>query len=704
MKLHTTESEFFSSKPLAQSEFKIQASAKAFKILSSNLYKNKIRAIVRELSANAYDSHVAAGHPSKQFTVHMPSFMNPIFWIRDYGIGLSKDSVLNLYTTYFESTKADSDEYIGALGLGSKSPFSYVDSFTVTSYFNGVKTIYDMSLKGGVPNVAELFECETDEENGVLVSMSVNDTDFNKFASEARYVYKTFKIKPDFTHNAPNVEMNISLDLGEYFYSNDNDYNNNVYAIMGNIAYPIEPKLWNDTILKNIANNRSVFVHFKLGELDITPSREELSYDVDTEAAIQRRLSLLTGKLVGDAIDDYKDFTCPRLAYKHLTSNHAFIRNYVVEKIIINGKPLSDWIDDLKWSGVVNTNMGTMLRYRRMSVYADRVQSEWRGSSRYYVDNISDIDANKCIIYNNDDKKNPLQALRGMVCAKIVYGGAKVYVFDTHSYDKASMDSYNDLIAKCGDNATVYVNSVCGAEYRKHLPKTPTVSRGRALNSKKFVYNGDYVALRNAQFYVDDIDNYEGFYLLKFYDDYVNEQEHTVIKTATIEAYMMAYNIKEVIVVRKSHWKRIANNNKAKPLHLECAEKLDTLSGRMIALKYGISSITLPNWATEINEKDPSILLDMLPKTRYHGKRHHAYEFMNAMLSDARISDYTSKEGKKQLDLFKGKRKAIEKRLNTVSKYLNTKYNFIRLAVNNMSSGVLINHLDEIKVLIKHLK
>ena len=42
-------------------EFRIRNSAKAFNILSSGLYANKVKAVVRELSCNAVDSHAAAG-------------------------------------------------------------------------------------------------------------------------------------------------------------------------------------------------------------------------------------------------------------------------------------------------------------------------------------------------------------------------------------------------------------------------------------------------------------------------------------------------------------------------------------------------------------------------------------------------------------------------------------------------------------------
>ena len=122
-------------------EFKIKNSLKAFQILSSGLYSNKIKEIIRELSTNALDSHRAAGTVDTPFEVHLPTILVPYFSVRDYGTGLTDQEIESIYTTYFESTKTNSNEYIGALGLGSKSPFSYTDNFTVTSVKNGSKSI-----------------------------------------------------------------------------------------------------------------------------------------------------------------------------------------------------------------------------------------------------------------------------------------------------------------------------------------------------------------------------------------------------------------------------------------------------------------------------------------------------------------------------------------------------------------------------------
>lgn len=143
---NTPENQAILSNVTDTKEFGLKASKKAFQILSSGLYANKIRAIIRELSCNALDSHVAANNVSTPFEIHLPNSIEPFFAVRDYGTGLSRDQVNNIYTTYFESTKTASNEFIGALGLGSKSPFSYTDNFTVTAIKDGKKGIFSAYL------------------------------------------------------------------------------------------------------------------------------------------------------------------------------------------------------------------------------------------------------------------------------------------------------------------------------------------------------------------------------------------------------------------------------------------------------------------------------------------------------------------------------------------------------------------------------
>jgi len=295
-------------------EFRIRNSAKAFSILSSGLYANKIRAIVRELSCNAVDSHVAAGKQDTPFDVHLPNQLEPHFSIRDYGTGLSHEQVTSIYTTYFESTKTDSNAFIGALGLGSKSPFSYTDNFTVTAIKDGRKGIYSAFINGeGVPSIALMMEEETTDPSGVEVKFSVNDHyDYSKFRDEARFVYTYFKLRPvisgsagfefrDITYESENITP------GVHSYSGSN----RSMAIMGNIAYPIEVP----NTEKNLGSlaqllNCGLEIHFAIGEVDFQASREGLSYIPSTIDAIKRKLEAVKSALTvvlakeADAIDN----------------------------------------------------------------------------------------------------------------------------------------------------------------------------------------------------------------------------------------------------------------------------------------------------------------------------------------------------------------------------------------------------------------
>lgn len=306
MKLAVDVNEVVLSNMGATGEFKIRNSAKAFKILSDGLYSNKIRAIIRELSCNAVDSHVAAGKPSAPFEVHLPTILEPWFAVRDFGVGLDDHQVVNIYTTYFESTKTNSNDFIGALGLGSKSPFSYTENFTVTAIKNGMKRIYSAFInESGVPSIAEMSSEPTTEENGVEVKFSVtNRSDYQSFRNEAYQVFAWFQHKPtitgveNFNHKVIDyVERDIVP--GVHTRKKDGYHHPDSFALMGNIAYPLNNI---PDVSKNIGKVAALLecglvLEFGIGDLDFAASREQLSYVPLTIASIKAKLDLLNANL-----------------------------------------------------------------------------------------------------------------------------------------------------------------------------------------------------------------------------------------------------------------------------------------------------------------------------------------------------------------------------------------------------------------------
>jgi hypothetical protein len=235
--------------------------------------------------------------------VHLRSTFEPWFSIRDYGTGLNHEQVSSIYTTYFESTKTNSNDFIGALGLGSKSPFSYTDNFTVTAIKDGVKGIYTAFINdSGVPSIALMTSEKTTEANGVEIKFSVNERyDFDKFRQEAEIVYRYFEKVPNVKGNS-----NFSVKKPEYetvdiipgVHSYKSGHATISRAIMGNIAYPID--------VPNAEKNLGPLVqllkcgiemHFNIGELDFQASREGLSYIQTTIDAIKKKLEALNASL-----------------------------------------------------------------------------------------------------------------------------------------------------------------------------------------------------------------------------------------------------------------------------------------------------------------------------------------------------------------------------------------------------------------------
>jgi hypothetical protein len=256
-----------------------------------------VLAIVRELSTNAHDAHIEAGNANVPFSVKLPTAINPKFVIRDYGTGLSPDSVYNVYTQYFSSTRNGSDEFTGALGLGSKSPFAYSDQFTVVSYYDGQAYTYSMfKAEDGSPSVALLLTTDTDEPNGLEITVPVKASDYYRFSEAARLVYPYFKVAPklniavDLTLPASHIEGNgYAILHGSYHNGNI------VKVVMGQVCYQVQC----GTIREEVGLHDwvSIMLYANIGECSVAASREELHLDKKTEQWLRKKIEAIAADL-----------------------------------------------------------------------------------------------------------------------------------------------------------------------------------------------------------------------------------------------------------------------------------------------------------------------------------------------------------------------------------------------------------------------
>lgn len=356
MKTQVQQTEIVRSGVANSKEFTIKGSAAAFQILSDKLYPDKIRAVIRELSSNAWDAHVAAGNTNTPFQVHLPNDIEPWFAIRDYGTGLSHDDVTNLYTTYFHSTKSDSNDFTGALGLGSKVGFAYAESFTVTSYFNGDKNIYIVDIgESGVPTVSLVqgSPFKTDEHNGLEVKISVKRQDFREFVHKAQQIYRIYPLLPTVVgypeFNVNRYEYELEGKDWRLVKSSDR-YGMQSIAIQGTVYYPIQPsKLQGiDYDTANKLNNLSLELDFDIGDLEISASREELGYNERTSKNIIQKMNNAISeitKIMDQNLKDCEswwDAACLYNKYKSQRNSFAMFLERGLISSQWRGKPISD--------------------------------------------------------------------------------------------------------------------------------------------------------------------------------------------------------------------------------------------------------------------------------------------------------------------------------------------------------------------------
>lgn len=305
------------------SDFKIAFNAKAFRVLSDTLYQDKIGSIVRETATNAIDSHVMAGKSDQAIEIHLPDSFEPWFSVKDFGVGLSEEAVFEIYTTYFMSTKDQSNDCTGMLGLGSKVSFAYTDQFTIESNFDGVKTIYSAFINGtGIPNIAEMHTAETTEGNGVEIKVAVKTEDFSRFRTALAKQLKYFKVKPNVLNSGY-----IGFEFESVVQPNEQSIIGDGYivtpgisaltVIQGQIGYEVDRnKISNactvdDDAVRQLLNTAlNIRLEFPIGEIGVTASRENIEYDKQTVRNIIDKLEAIRLEIQRTVEDKLQNSTC----------------------------------------------------------------------------------------------------------------------------------------------------------------------------------------------------------------------------------------------------------------------------------------------------------------------------------------------------------------------------------------------------------
>ena len=182
-----------------------------FKTLIDGIYNNKLGAVIREISSNARDAHIKSENTDPFEIILDTNNSNLVtkMTIKDYGNGLTKEEMIKYLCTLNSSSKRDSNDFIGFLGIGSKSPFSLVNNYNFTSYKDNNKIVLNFFR---ADNETPHYDIVTEPSDVTVNSVECNIIFYNQTISvqdTLSEIYKQlilFDIQPRIIVN--NIEEN----------------------------------------------------------------------------------------------------------------------------------------------------------------------------------------------------------------------------------------------------------------------------------------------------------------------------------------------------------------------------------------------------------------------------------------------------------------------------------------------------------------
>lgn len=297
-------------------------------MLSTGFYQNPLRTMIQEVMFNAWDAHRMGNCQHRPIDIYVNDTTGLI--IRDYGPGIepgeNDDNMHDIYCMYGGSTKRGQKNQTGGFGLGSKSPFAYTESFTVTSHFGGMKNIYLISRvsesNGGKPGMTSLVRVPT-TETGLMVTVPLKAGHQERAYEYIKYILFLSGIKAMVHYMDEPDEFIDSLVLPAGSYITDDKHTGgNVWAVYGGVRYQIpktEEYEKEYDFMRLLGNRKNIFVGFAPDTLTPLPNREGLNMGEKSKETVKGTFERCTEKFQGTFEPVAKSFF--HYVFNHLKTN-----------------------------------------------------------------------------------------------------------------------------------------------------------------------------------------------------------------------------------------------------------------------------------------------------------------------------------------------------------------------------------------------
>ena len=244
--------------------------------LLSKLYNNPRQTLTQEYISNARDANRESGS-TRPIEIKAPTLLDSTMVIRDFGLGISPDRMEKVFKSYGTSTKRDTNNQVGGFGIGSKSAFSYTDSFAITTFIDGIKRDYLAHKTAKAGGLTLLSEAPTSEANGTAISIAVKGSDleiFRKAISRTTFFWSKQEYPiitgMEIIHHSDNKEIVLDKTLSVYKEFPNYLEGSGGLVVIDGIPYPMPRDLY----FRQVRSNYAIRIPNSI--LNIAPSREAL--------------------------------------------------------------------------------------------------------------------------------------------------------------------------------------------------------------------------------------------------------------------------------------------------------------------------------------------------------------------------------------------------------------------------------------------
>jgi hypothetical protein len=493
-------------------------------ILRSKLYSNPIKVLVQEYMSNARDAHREIDN-NQPIEVLLPSHISPQFEVRDYGPGITPHRMNNVFINYAASTKRDTNKQTGGWGLGSKSGWSYSDTFSVITITNetgenvrrSYACIIDETRNGKLIKLCD--DVKTDEACGTRIIVPVRKENFNQFRDYAIQTAMLWEVKPIIFGDTITTPIIISEgNKWKYFERTTapKDFaTNKTFVVYDGIPYPLKTETLKDLISTDVMGvlNSSCFgLYFDIGEITISANREEIQYTEKTKETLAKRVNDMVSEVASEFSSTIQQE--PTFLDALMKFNEICQSNNVIGKLINNS---------VEWNG---TKLHTLYHISALDTII-RIDNFFNDDGKLRHNKTHTIHlSNKDIlekIYINDEKLRgpPLSKIRSLYysSSELEQDTFDIYVIsyrtnNTKGLSANDISMSNTKINKWNSDhfiSLLELSTVSSIKKLSNIPKDIKINKEKNIPYRKLKINNDCSFIQEHE---DVNTNISGYYTI----------------------------------------------------------------------------------------------------------------------------------------------------------------------------------------------